>query len=235
MIEERMIRSKEVKSNVQEVCPIIFVIDKSGSMVGKPIEEVNDGITQFAKDIQSNLDTKNRLEIAIVAFDHEIDVLRNFSTTREQLEMPVITTAGGLTHTEDAIICAMEMIESRKQDYKTQNIPYKRPYLILLTDGETYGDNQDVERLASSIRKADSDKKFIFWAFGIADANMDELKKFTTENSIIQNISSVDNISKWFKWLSASFDKISTSGDKDKVDLTPDDSNDFTRTVHSGD
>jgi len=224
----------ETAENFQQKCPVVFVLDRSGSMAGEPINEVNKGIVAFAENMSADSISKVRVELSIIAYDNNIDVVREFATVQTNVDMPTLY-AGGLTHTESAMIKASELVEERKAYYKANKIPYYRPYIILLTDGQTYGENQSVTRLGELIKNAEKNKKFQFMGFGVADANMDELNSIKGETSIVAKIAGVDSLATFFTWLSSSIDALSKSGDNEEVDMTPDeDNNPFIQTAHVG-
>jgi len=209
----------EEVENFEQKCPVVFVIDRSGSMEGSPIEEVNNGMNEFLNGILSDPVTKNRLDLAIISYDNNIRVEREFGLLDKNTKMPRLE-AGGLTYTVEALQKAIELVEERKEYYKQVGLTYYRPYIILLTDGYA-NDRSGLANMARKIQNGIINKKFNFWGFGIEDANMEELNMFAGENSIIQKIKDIDNLSTFFEWLSGSFGKVSHSRQGDIIDMTP--------------
>lgn len=205
--------------NFEQKCPVVFVIDRSGSMQGSPIQEVNNGMNSFMEGILSDPVTKSRLELSVVSYDNNINIERDFSLLKNDTKLPVLE-AGGLTHTAEALQKAIDMIEERKDYYKQMGLTYYRPYIILLTDGYA-SDRNNLSNIANKIKDGTATKKFNFWGFGIEGANMEELHMLSGANSIIQKIKDVDNLSTFFEWLSASMQKVSHSKEGDVVDMTP--------------
>lgn len=228
------LRLKEVEINYEQRCPVVFSLDKSGSMIGKPIKYLNDGVRRLFNEVSNSAKLFNKLDIAIVAYDNNIDVVREFSTYEENSEAPILS-AGGITHTPSALKKAVELIEERKNYYKKNGIPYHRPYIIHLTDGETCGDSLTVEFASDLIKNGENNKKFTYWGFGVGDdLNMKELETIKGPNSMVLKLQDIDSFEDFFEWLSISFEKISDSNDGEEVDLTPE-KNFFKQTVHAGD
>jgi uncharacterized protein YegL len=209
----------EEVENFEQKCPVIFVIDRSGSMQGPSIEEVNNGLNEFLKGIVRDSITKSRLDLAIISYDNNITIERDFSLLDKDTKMPVLE-AGGLTYTGEALEKAIDLIEKRKDYYKQVGLTYYRPYIILLTDGYA-SDTDRIYNTAKKIQNGIINKKFNFWGFGVADANMEELHMLAGNKAIIQKIKNIDNLSTFFEWLSGSFGQVSHSRQGDIIDMTP--------------
>lgn len=205
--------------NFEQKCPVVFVLDRSGSMQGSPIQEVNNGINTFMEGILSDPTTKSRLDLSVISYNNNIHVERDFSLLKNNTELPVLE-AGGLTYTAEALQKAIDITEERKDYYKQMGLTSYRPYIILLTDGYA-NDKEKLSNIANKIKDGTANKKFNFWGFGIEDANMEELHMLAGTNSIIQKIKDIDNLSTFFEWLSASMQKVSHSKEGDVVDMTP--------------
>jgi cobalamin biosynthesis protein CobT len=54
--------------NPEPRCPVILLLDTSGSMGGKPIQELNAGVELFRDELQADALASKRVEIAIVGF-----------------------------------------------------------------------------------------------------------------------------------------------------------------------
>lgn len=223
----------ETPRNYEQKCPVVFVLDRSGSMVNDPINKVNKGMRDFNVSICNDPTAASRIEVGIVAFDNHIDILRNFNLLDPKEELPQLAV-GGTTATADAVYKAMDMIEAHKVKLDAQGVTRFRPYIVLVSDGKPDAD-QDMNKLREAIRVGHEKKKFEFWAFGVGDdVDMELLHSLATPSSIVKKIADVEAIAKFFKWLSTSFQKISDAKEGEKVALTPKPEEDFTVTVHGG-
>lgn len=216
----------ELPVNYEQKCPVVFVLDVSGSMSGDPINELNKGLQQFHEEIQSDATAKNRLDISIVSFGSDFKIEHDFKLISEY-EMPQLT-ASGSTNLVAGMRKGMELIKERKKWYQETKQTYYRPYLIMITDG--YPDHcPKKEGLNDEIEAAVRNKEFNFWAIGVQGANMEMLK----DMSVSQYDGSLKALKlkgirfvELFKWLSTSFSKISNSTEGDKIDLRPEKTDD---------
>src|SRR6516225_5727115 len=54
--------------NPENRCPVVLVLDNSGSMGGAPIKQLNDGLQTFRDELQADSLAAKRVEVAIVTF-----------------------------------------------------------------------------------------------------------------------------------------------------------------------
>jgi len=215
----------ESPDNYEQKCLCVLALDVSGSMAGKPIDELNQGLEDFYDEIQEDATTANRLEISIITFHSDVKnelepaLVDNFT-------MPILTTKGS-TKLVDGVREAIAKVEARKQWYKETGQPYYRPWIIAITDGEPDSD-QDVEGLTQEIRTAIEGKKFVFLAIGVQGANMDTLKQISHSDMPPQLLQGL-KFGAFFKWLSASMSTVTSSKPGEQVNLpTPDWTQGFT-------
>jgi len=213
----RIEESVEFAENPEPRCPCILLLDTSGSMIGPPIEALNEGLRIFKNDlIKDNLASK-RVEIAVVTFDNMIQVIQDFVTV-DQFEPPTLT-AQGLTHVGAAIHKALDMLQIRKGEYKANGIAYYRPWVFMITDGEPQGEPEDVVLTAAQrIKDEENNKRVAFFAVGVLDANMERLKNIVVRTPVkLVGL----NFSDMFVWLSRSTQAVSHSKMDEMVSLPP--------------
>lgn len=107
----------EFVENPQPRCPYIILVDSSGSMDGEPINELNEGLKLFKKELMKNELASKRVELAVISFDSEIKNLTDDFVSPKNFQ-PVEIEAGGVTRMCEAIKLAHSLIEIRKQQYK---------------------------------------------------------------------------------------------------------------------
>ena len=207
--------SGEGAENYEQKCLCVLVLDVSGSMRGKAIQELNNGLKDFYNEISSDETTKQRLEVALIEFNHEVKNSQSPALV-DNFTMPELE-ASGSTAMVDAVNAAIDLVADRKAWYKQTNQTYYRPWIILMTDGEP-DDGQDVATLAERIKKDTAEKRFAFLPIGVEGANMSVLQ------SIQGNIPAMKlqgtKFSSFFKWLSASFGTVVNAENGQKVDLS---------------
>src|SRR5439155_3071209 len=91
-------------------CPFVLLLDTSASMQGPPIEALNQGLRTLRDELLKDPATARRVELALVTFDSEVEVIQDF-VTPEQFEPPVLT-AQGLTRMAAGIQEALDLIQA---------------------------------------------------------------------------------------------------------------------------
>jgi len=221
--------SGEVPENHEQKCPCVLVLDVSGSMSGKPIKQLNEGLKEFQQEILNDETASDRLEIAIVTFGSTIEEVQSFSLL-EKFDMPELHINGS-TRLVDGAREGLRLIEERKKWYKETGQTYYRPYVILMTDGNPDG-GQDISGLTKEVNEGVNNKSFNFWAFGVENANMEMLENISHPEFKPMKLKGVDFVN-FFKWLSSSMSAITASHEGESVDISPnnEDENPFQITI----
>ena len=207
----------EAPVNHEQKCPCVLVLDVSGSMGGDPIDQLNEGLQEFQREILDDETASDRLEVCIVTFGSSIDVVQPFSLL-ENFDMPTLQVSGS-TPMVDGAREGIRLVEERKKWYKDTGQTYYRPYVILMTDGYPDG-GQDTNGLATEVRQGVDNQKFNFWAFGVDAADMNLLESISHPQFRPMKLKGLEFV-KFFKWLSASMSSITASHEGDKVDVSP--------------
>jgi uncharacterized protein YegL len=118
--------------NPENRCPVLLVLDTSGSMAGQKIQELNAGLQTFRDELFADSLASKRVEVAIVTFG-PVRTECDF-TTIHTFNAPHLVTTGD-TPMGAAIEQAIDMLRSRKDIYKANGIKYYRPWIFLITDG----------------------------------------------------------------------------------------------------
>jgi len=218
--------SAESAVNYEQKCLCVLVLDTSGSMReiiggdvrhtgrtemidGKLYDIVEDGITklddlnnglqEFYREIESDESTSQRLEVSLITFNDYVTTVQEPALV-ENFTMPILE-ADGETVMVDAVNEAINKVQSRKDWYKSTGQNYYRPWIILMTDGEP-NSNQDVNGLASCIKADTAAKRYVFLPIGVEGANMSILNKIAGDIPAMPLKGA--KFSQFFKWLSAS-------------------------------
>ena len=171
----------ETPRNYDQKCPLVLVLDASGSMSGQPIDDLNNALLALKDEILNDSVLSNRMELAVVAFHDDAEIVRDFDLVLPEHDMPTIDT-GGLTNMFSGVSKAIDMIENRKQWYKNSGQAYYRPIIVLFSDGSPTNTDQEIENLDQKIQSMSDDKKFIFMPFGVGDgADMQTLAKLAAQ------------------------------------------------------
>ena len=213
----RLDEAVEFAENPEPRCPCVLLLDTSGSMQGAPIEAMNEGLRTFKEDLIKHPLASRRVEVAVVTFDCDVSVVQDF-VTPDQFEPPLLS-AQGLTHTGSAIQKALDIIQSRKNQYRNNGVAYYRPWVFMITDGEPQGELDAVLAQATQrIREDEANKRVAFFTVGVENANMTRLSEIAVRTPIkLKGL----NFTEVFLWLSASMSAVSQSKVDEQVALPP--------------
>ncbi len=132
MSEQITFATSDFASNPEPRCPCILLLDVSGSMNGRPINELNAGLVTFRDELLADSLALKRVELGIVTFG-PVHVEQPFTSAANFF--PPILFAQGDTPMGSAITKALDMVEERKREYRANGISYYRPWIFLITDG----------------------------------------------------------------------------------------------------
>ncbi len=221
MALEHLIPKGDVKYPGVEKCPVVLLLDTSGSMWGEPIQELMDGMISLVEAIKEDPKGSKAVEIAIVTFGEGVQVVQDFAPV-EDVKLKELLPKG-TTPMGKAIREALDMIEYRKMLLRGQGIQYYRPWLVLITDGEPT-DMEPGSAMWEEVRErlldAENRKKVISWAFGTESANFDKLKMLFPKGRVFRLTDYKQGFRNMFSWLSSSLKMVSSSmpGEKIKVE-----------------
>lgn len=214
----------ESAQNFEQKCMCVLVLDVSGSMRGSKLDMLNNGVQSFFTQIQTSdgvaEGTKDQLEVAIIQYDEEVKILRDPKLLEDEELPPTLTERGSVTETVLAIEEAIQLVEDRKAFYKSTGQRYYRPWIILMTDGEPYGNKAseaDIDAIAARVTSDSQNKKYMMMGIGIGEsANMELLKKMTGGKAM--KMAGL-KFGAFFQWLSASLSTVAQSKEGDKVSI----------------
>ncbi len=203
--------------NPEPRCPCVLLLDTSGSMQGAPIEALNQGLLSFKDELTKNPLASRRVEVSIVTFDSNINVVQDF-VTADQFTPPILT-AQGLTTMGAGIHKSLDLIQERKSQYRSNGVAYYRPWIFMITDGEPQGEpDETVEQASRRLQGDETSKRVAFFSVGVENANMTRLSQLAVRTPLKLNGL---NFVEMFVWLSASMSAVSHSKVDEQVALPP--------------
>lgn len=183
-------------------CPCVLVLDVSGSMMGEPIAQLNQGLQFFREELLSDQQAARRVEVATVTFG-PVQVLHDFVGAESY--QPTNLSTQGDTPMGAAIEQAIRLVEDRKRVYQENGIMYFRPWIFLITDGSP---TDSWKAAAMAVHEGESRGKFAFFAVGVSSADMGILQQIAKRQPL-----KLDGLRfrEMFAWLSASMKSVSAS------------------------
>lgn len=193
----------EFAENPEPRCPCILLLDTSGSMQGKPIQELNNGLVAFKEELMADPLAAKRVEICTITFG-PVQVATEFQSV-EHFYPPVLEASGN-TPIGSAIETALQLLRQRKEDYRNNGISMFRPWIILITDGELTDSWQTASRL---LKEGQEQKSFVFFPVGVEGARMDTLSQISPNPAPLK-LKGLE-FTRFFQWLSRSMKSVSRS------------------------
>jgi len=194
----------EFVENPENRCPVILLLDTSGSISGKPIQELNQGLAAFKEDVLKDSQASLSVEVAMITFGPIAKLIQDFVTI-DQFTPPILEV-DGLTPMGAAIEYALDFLENRKQTYKDNGILYYRPWVFLITDGYP---TDSWDSAAQRLREAEAQSRLLFFAVGVKGADMNILKQISPPERPPVMLNGLD-FRELFVWLSASMKRVSS-------------------------
>ncbi len=211
-MEQMPFGTNDFAENPEPRVPCILILDTSGSMGGQPISELNEGLLAYKEELAADSLASKRVDVAVITFGGEVQTVVHF-TTAEAFHPPRLV-AGGDTPMGIAVDTAMQMLESRKQEYRSNGIAYYRPWLFLITDGGPT--DPGWEQVADRAIAGERAKSFALFGVGVGDANFQKLGRFCVREPLkLKGLRFRD----LFQWLSSSQQSVSRSTPGDEVPL----------------
>ncbi|MEH2379357.1 MAG: VWA domain-containing protein [Nostoc sp.] len=194
----------EFVENPENRCPVILLLDTSGSMSGQPIQELNQGLAAFKEDVLKDAQASLSVEVAMITFGPIVKLTQDFVTI-DQFTPPTLE-ADGLTPMGAAIEYALDFLENRKKTYQNNGILYYRPWVFLITDGAP---SDSWDSAAKRLREAEAQSRLSFFAVGVKGADMNILKQISPPERPPVTLNGLD-FRELFVWLSASVKRVSS-------------------------
>lgn len=135
----KYLNSQEFVDNNAKRIPVCIVVDCSGSMkeydnTSKTrIDRVNDGISLFYNEIRKNPKTKRAVDVLIIQVGNNATIINDFAST--DVNPPKLRYLVEKNNLTAGINLALEKLDERKQIYKSANIDYYQPWLLIMSDG----------------------------------------------------------------------------------------------------
>lgn len=204
--------------------PCMLVLDISGSMLNKVkgtahtrIHELNQGLKLLQKDLIEDEAASTRVQLAIVAVGGPDGDARLITDWTDALEFePPVLQAKGPTPLGQGMRLALQHVEEQKHRLQQHGIPYHRPWIMVISDGDPTDGPQLWDTVARECRAAEQNKRCVIFPIGVAGANLEYLKQLSATPPARLTET---KFKEYFQWLSSSLQSISKSAPGSKVVL----------------
>lgn len=184
--------------------------DCSASMQGEPIDSLNRGLVALRESLADDPIASTRVEICVVAFNDRSKVIQDWTSVSGF--RPPRLTANGTTHLGSGISTALDQVRARTAELKHASLPMYRPWLILLSDGLPYGEEESVlARAEEDLRRAHRENRLIPFPVGVGEgADLALLERISAaEPRRLEGLA----FEEFFFWVSASLSAVTASHD----------------------
>ncbi len=206
--------------NSDERAPLLLVLDCSGSMQDdNKIALLNDGLKTLESELKKDPIAARCGRVLVISFggDNNVELMGDWTDAMDFT--PPTLMAGGMTPMGAAMRCALDEIEAQKTQMRSAGVSYKRPIVMLLSDGEPTDEWQQV---AAECKAAEAAHKVNIMAIGVGnEARRDILGAFSNKGAL--NLNGL-KFKELFIWLSRSIQAVSRAAQGGTVQLNPVDS-----------
>ncbi len=201
--------------NTSQRLPCVVVLDGSTSMAeGGAIEALNEGLRLLEADLKADDVARQRVRILVlrIGAPNDVEVVSDWVDAIE-FEAPEIE-ANGTTPLGAGVRRALEEIEVEKERYRDNGIPYNRPWMFVLTDGEPT--DLDWETAAKECKDAEEAGHVSVFCVGVGNANIGKLAKFSPRQPLMLKGLA---FREFFLWLSRSARAGSQAAPSDAIQM----------------
>jgi uncharacterized protein YegL len=201
--------------NTSQRLPCVVVLDGSASMANdNAIGALNDGLKELERDLKADDVARQRVRILVlrVGAPDDVEIVTDW-TDAIDFVAPVIE-ANGMTPLGAGVRRALEEIEGEKGRYRDHGIPYNRPWLFVLTDGEPT--DRDWEDAAKECHGAETAGRVSVFCVGVGDANVTKLGRFSPRQPLMLKGLA---FREFFLWLSRSARAGSQAAPSDSIQM----------------
>lgn len=197
--------------------PVYFLIDVSESMVGEPLEQVQDGIATIIKELRTDPYALETVWVSVIAFAGKSQVLMPLTDIIQFY--PVKLPIGSGTSLGVGLDALMKEFDSSLIKSTSEQKGDWKPIVFLFTDGKpTDNPKQSIEKWKSNY----SNSSF-FVSISLGKDTDTKILSEITENNLSFNGTDSASFKQFFKWVTASIKATSTKiaeSQTQSIDLT---------------
>jgi len=177
--------------------PVILNIDVSGSMAGRPEEQLRGALADFAEQGKSDDFLASKIDIATVLFSDgtRVQPFQNFSTW-----VPPEIKVGRGTAMGSSLLTVKELTEARTAEYLSNGIHFYSPIVVTLSDGKPTDSPLLLERGSAWVQEMEAAEKLQFFPFAVDGADVTGPLSRLSKKHPVKSITAM-NFRGLFDWL----------------------------------
>ncbi len=214
MFETPLIPDVEFSDNANQRTPCVLVLDCSTSMIGDPVDRLNDGLATFENHLKNDPVAALRVQVLTICVgrNDNVDVLHNWVDAID-FKAPFVE-ANGTTPLGAGMDIALQLVEHQKAVYDSNGVSSTRPWILLISDGRPTDDHW--QQVAAECRVAEQNNQVVIFPIGTESADLKALSLFS--NRPAKRLRGLD-FRELFVWLSRSMSAVSSSVPGDQIIL----------------
>ena len=210
-------------NNTNQRTPCVLVLDASYSMGAKTssgksrIEELNEGIKELENALKSDTTALTRVQLSVVAVGgptQSAEMLMDWTDASNFTAFEL--SPGGSTPLAEGLNIALQLIETSKENLRSNGISYTRPWMIVISDGEPTSSNSSWADAISATQNAVADRKVEIFAIAVEGASEQKLNDIA--NRPCAKLSGM-KFKELFVWLSDSLSAVTHSRPGEEISL----------------
>lgn len=222
MINQERFTEKDIMTANEEHLACVFVFDLSSSMLRK-LSSLFGGYRNFIRFLKNDPIAGKCLDVCVVGFNDTAFILQPF-TPICKVDENISAQAEGCTNMSAGVDLAIDLIEEQNRRYASNGVPFRKPFLFIITDGLSTSSDSDMQRVGQRIRSKEAAGRrghLKSFALGVPGYSKADMAKLTDR---IMELETAD-FSSFFNWWSSSLATISHSGIDEhvKFEVLPED------------
>jgi len=185
--------------------PIFILADKSGSMSGEKINELNIALREMLTTLKNVDDIRGKFQLAIIGFGGNVEIIQTLADITE-INLRELSADGQTPMGE-----AFDVLSKMLADKDCVSSRAYTPTIVLISDGQptdflSNSNNYLEWEPLKKLQSGDRSRKCQRLAMGIGDdANIDMLKTFINNSEIpVIKAKDASGISAFFRWVTMS-------------------------------
>lgn len=187
---------RSVTGNQQRVL-VVYILDTSPSEADHQ-KEIFAALQESTAEMKTDPVTAHCTEVCVVEFNTEA-VVSPFVSVADLVPVPKLPVGGG-THLGYATAKALDVIDARTAELRTEGVQVKRKLLIILSDFCT---QDSLGILTERLHPAEKDGNFAVLPIGVGQVNTDVMSSFSSKRrgQLLREENGSPNYKSLFNWI----------------------------------